>query len=89
MRQWRLLAHKEGTPHPNASRGEKHRNEEDCFSEIGVRYVGLVVVCDRLPGPLRTTVPHLHIVELGNKLKEGQEGSGIEMTGDTHAVPIA
>ncbi len=65
MRQWRLLAHKEGTPHPNASRGEKHRNEEDCFSEIGVRYVGLVVVCDRLPGPLRTTVPHLHIVELG------------------------
>ena len=23
------------------------------------------MVCDRLPGPLGTTVPHLHIVELG------------------------
>jgi len=44
MRQWRLLAHKEGTPHPNASRGEEQRNEEDCCAEIGVRYVGLCVV---------------------------------------------
>ena len=108
MRQWRLLAHKEGTPHPNASRREKHINEEDCYAEIGVRYVSLVR--GRLPGPLGTTVPHLHIVELGfeclyravgnfqilveavalgNKLREGQEGSGFEMTGDIHAVPIA
>jgi hypothetical protein len=54
---------KEGTPHPNASKREEYRNEEDCFAEIGVRYGP--VLCGRLSGPLGTTVPHLHIVELG------------------------
>jgi len=44
--------------------GGEHRNEEDSFAEIRVRCVDLVV-CGHLPGPLGTTVPHLHIVELG------------------------
>jgi hypothetical protein len=70
----RLLACKEGTPYPNASRGEEHRNEEDCFAEVGVRDVDLVV-CGDLLGPLGTTVPHPHIVELGFKRFYGAVGN--------------
>ena len=74
MRKWTLLARKEGTPHPNASREDEYRNEEDCFAEIGVRYVDLVVY-DRLPGPLGTTVSHLHVVEIGFECFYGAVGN--------------
>lgn len=75
MRQWRLLAHKDGTPHPNASRGEERRNEEDCFAEIEVRYMSYLVLSGPLPGPLGTTVPHLHIVELSFERFYGAMGN--------------
>jgi hypothetical protein len=61
-------------PHPNESKGEEHRNEEECFAEVGVCDVD-PVVCGDLPGPLGTTVPHLHIVKLGFKCFYGAVGN--------------